>query len=161
LRHFDNYVGAVRAKKTNIETSIKLPDYAVDIISKYKTLKTLLPKFNKSNLNKYIKILLEKAGFSHPVNFTREKRGQNIDLNLKPGRNQNETRFCDLATTHTMRRTAITTMLSLGLPEQLVRRISGHAAGSKEFYRYVKFSQNFQDQETDNAFKKLTSLPAI
>ena len=36
-----------------------------------------------------------------------------------------------------MRRTAITTLLLIGVDEISVRRISGHAPGSKEFYKYV------------------------
>lgn len=35
-----------------------------------------------------------------------------------------------------MRRSAITVMLGLGVPEQVVRKISGHAPGSKEFFKY-------------------------
>jgi len=46
-------------------------------------------------------------------------------------------------------------MLSLGMQEQLVRRISGHAPGSKEFYRYVLWAQSYQDKETDKMFEKL------
>jgi len=45
-------------------------------------------------------------------------------------------------------------MLSLGMPEHLVRQVSGHAPNSKEFYRYVKMSQVFVDQETDKVFNK-------
>ena len=59
-----------------------------------------------------------------------------------------------------MRRTAITTMILLGMPESLVRKISGHAPGSKEFYRYVKYTQNYLDEHTDKVFEKL-SLNAI
>ena len=57
-----------------------------------------------------------------------------------------------------MRRTAITTMLCLGMPEHLVRKISGHAANSKEFFRYVLLSQSFIDQETDLMFEKLARV---
>lgn len=64
-------------------------------------------------------------------------------------------RFCDVATTHTMRRTAITTMLSLGVPEQVVRKISGHSASGKEFYRYVLWAQTYQDGEMESMFAKL------
>jgi len=41
------------------------------------------------------------------------------------------------------------------MPENLVRRISGHASNSKEFYRYVQLSQTFIDQESDRIFEKL------
>ncbi len=64
-------------------------------------------------------------------------------------------RFCDLVTTHTMRRTAITTMLCLGMPEYLVRKISGHSPMSTEFYRYVALAQVYQDKETTSMFDKL------
>ena len=54
-----------------------------------------------------------------------------------------------------MRRTGITTMLNLGMPEHLVRKISGHAANSREFFRYVELSQSFIDDETDKIFDKI------
>jgi hypothetical protein len=41
------------------------------------------------------------------------------------------------------------------MPEQLVRKISGHAPGSKEFYRYVAWSQAYQDQQTQQVFEEL------
>jgi site-specific recombinase XerD len=146
---------AVRSVKTATDTLIKLPAYAMDILSKYKKSKKLLPPFNKTNLNKYIKQLLEQAGFTHAVQKVREKRGQGMELRKLPYSPAKQTRFCDVASTHTMRRTAITTMLSLGMPEQVVRKISGHAAGSKEFYRYVLWAQTYQDQETEKMFEQL------
>lgn len=149
------YYLAVRSKKTTTDTLIRLPDYAIAILGKYKKQKTkLLPHFNKVNLNKYIKVLLEKAGLTQAVDKTRGRRGMAFEVknNGKPGKVH---RFCDIATTHTMRRTAITTMLSLGMPEQVVRKISGHAPGSKEFYRYVLWAQTYQDQETEKMFAKL------
>ncbi len=149
------YYLAVRSQKTTTDTLIRLPDYAVDILAKYKKQKTkLLPHFNKVNLNKYIKELLELAGFIHPVSKTRERRGRTTELR-KATLTGKSYRFCDVASTHTMRRTAITTMLSLGMPEQVVRKISGHAPGSKEFYRYVLWAQTYQDQETEKMFEKL------
>ena len=92
--------------------------------------------------------------FTQPVFVSRNKRGVAIPLKVE-GNGPKPVRFCDVASTHTMRRTAITTMLSLGIPEQLVRKISGHAPNSKEFYRYVLWSQVYQDEETDKMFEKL------
>jgi integrase len=149
------YYLVVRSVKTSTDTLVKLPPYAVDILSRYAKLKkSLLPPFNKVNLNKYIKRLLELAGFTQPVQITRGRRGKTTALK-NPREPQKTFRFCDVATTHTMRRTAITTMLSLGVPEQVVRKISGHAPGSKEFYRYVFWAQTYQDQEVDQMFAKL------
>jgi len=146
---------AVRSVKTTTDTLIKLPDYAIAILSRYNKTKKLLPSFNKTNLNKYIKQLLELAGFTHPVQKQREKRGKGFELKKFSSSSAVPLRFCDVASTHTMRRTAITTMLSLGMPEQAVRKISGHAPGSKEFYRYVLFAQTYQDEETEKMFAKL------
>lgn len=151
----DQHYLAVRSVKTSTDTLVKLPAYAVAILEKYKRRKKLLPHFNKVNLNKYIKRLLEQADFTTPIHKTRERRGENIDQ--KKHHQNNTIRFCDVASTHTMRRTAITVMLSLGMPEQVVRKISGHAPGSKEFYRYVLWAQTYQDQETEKMFAKLES----
>jgi hypothetical protein len=40
------------------------------------------------------------------------------------------------------------------MPEQLVRRISGHSSTSKEFFRYVKYSEELLDLELDKAHAK-------
>ena len=147
---------SVRSIKTDTDTLVKLPPYAIEIINRYSKLRNrLLPVFNKGNLNKYIKELLEQAGFTHPVIVTRGKRGKRYELKKLLDSGDRPLRFCDVATTHTMRRTAITTMLSLGMPELVVRKISGHAPGSKEFYRYVSWAQTYQDQETEKMFEKL------
>jgi hypothetical protein len=60
-----------------------------------------------------------------------------------------------------MRRTAITVMLRLGKSESAVRAISGHAPNSKEFYKYVAYCQNIQNEETDRMFAKLMSQTPI
>lgn len=153
------YYLSVRSKKTDTASLIKLPDYAVAIISKYKKHGSiLLPHFNITNLNEYIKELLQLAGMVQEVSLIRYRRGKAIALKKKDNKIAKAFRFCDVATTHTMRRTAITTMLSLGMPEQLVRRISGHAPNSKEFFRYVSWAQTYQDQETERMFEQLKNL---
>ncbi len=145
---------AVRSIKTATDTMVRLPDYAVGILDRYAKRRTrLLPAFNKVNLNRYIKLLLEQAGFTHEVSYKRERRGRPMAISKK-GKGK-PVRFCDVASTHTMRRTAITTMLCLGMPEQIVRKISGHAPGTKEFYRYVLWAQSYQDGETEKMFEKL------
>ncbi|MGZ5220295.1 MAG: tyrosine-type recombinase/integrase [Chitinophagaceae bacterium] len=157
------YYLAVRAQKTRKDTLIKLPQYCIDIVVKYSNNKKyLLPPFNKSNLNNYIKRLLEKAGMNQEVRIIREKRGMPFELK-NPHLKSKTFRICDVATTHTMRRTAITMMLCLGMPEQLVRMISGHSPGTKEFYRYVLWAQAYQNKELDKVFEKLEicNLPPL
>jgi integrase len=148
---------STRSKKTGAELIMRLPDYAIEILKKYfklKNTKQILPKISNTNLNKNIKKLLEKAGFTNPLKKIREKRGQQKEI-LNDKSSSKAYRMCDLTSTHTMRRTAITTMLSLGVPEQVVRKISGHAPGSKEFYKYVFVSQNYMQLETDKMFEIL------
>lgn len=146
----------VLSKKTQTYTRVKLPEYAVAIAEKYGAqYKTrILPRYNKAYLNRKLKMLMEAAGFTETINRTRQRRGIPVNL-FKDEQSKCRYRFCDAITTHTMRRTAITTLLSLGMNEQAVRKVSGHAANSKEFYRYVSFAQAYMDNEIDMVHEKL------
>ncbi len=146
----------VVSQKTETETQIKLPAYALKILEQNKSSNNfILPRISMVNLNKSIKELIEAAGWTHQLPKIRSKNGKKIEIKSK---NNKPSRFCDQMSSHVMRRTAITTMLILGVPEQVVRKISGHAASSKEFYRYVNFSKAFQDQETDMMFERLIRI---
>jgi hypothetical protein len=46
-------------------------------------------------------------------------------------------------------------MLNLGMPEHIVRKISGHAANSREFYRYVQLAQQVIDAESEKVFEQI------
>ncbi|PBQ30216.1 hypothetical protein CNR22_24305 [Sphingobacteriaceae bacterium] len=146
----------MQSKKTQTYTRVKLPDFSVKIINNYSTCckNKLLPGFTKAYLNKKVKLLSELAGFTEPIIRTRQRRGVPHIIYKDPVKKVS-LRFCDAVTTHTMRRTAITTMISLGMNEQMVRQISGHTSNSKEFYRYVAFAQNYMDSEIDTVHKKL------
>ncbi len=139
--------------KTSTDTRIKLPQYCWDILLKYnKNKKTLLPVLSLNQFNKNLKKMALIANWTHEVGKERSKRGLRKEIKKENGKTY---RFCDLMSSHTMRRTAITTLLILGMPEPLVRKISGHAPNSKEFHKYVKYSESFLDSETDKAFNKL------
>ncbi len=43
----------------------------------------------------------------------------------------------------------------MGVEENIVRSISGHAAGSREFYKYVAIVQSFLTKQVITAFDKL------
>ena len=153
----ESYYLKVTSKKTQTPTRIKLPEYAIEIIRKYyrRRHNNLLPVISNNNLNKNLKLLAETAGWTAQVAKTRGRRGISIPLN-KDSKIYDGFRFCDLITSHTMRRTAITTMLSLGMTEFMVRKISGHAANSKEFFRYVALAQSYIDKETEALFQRLS-----
>lgn len=137
----------VRSQKTAKDTLVKLSEPVLAIIHKYRRNKnTLLPVVSLFRFNENIKRIAELAGWIHPITKTRTKKG------LQKGKNNlstNQVRFCDALSSHTMRRTSITTMLTSGMPEYIVRKISGHTSDSKAFFRYVNLAQSLMDKEID------------
>ena len=95
---------------------------------------------------------MEIAGWTYNCIKIRFRQGKAIDIKNKKGSCY---RFCDHISAHSMRRTAITTLLILGVEENIVRTISGHSAGSKEFYKYVALVQNHLNKQVLNAFERL------
>ncbi|MBI4945932.1 MAG: tyrosine-type recombinase/integrase [Bacteroidetes bacterium] len=142
------------SKKTQTFSRVKLPDYALQIIERYKKYRTLLPPIHLATLDKQIKNVMEQAGWTEPFVRTGTKRGIPLVIHKNP-ETKAHYRFCDMISMHTARRTAITTMLSLGMDEQLVRKVSGHTAGSKEFYKYVSYAQTYMDNAIDLMHQKL------
>jgi integrase len=145
--------------KTAMEVKIPLPPYAVDIIRKYhkKAGKYCLPRLSGTNINLQLKLLMERAGWTYNLPKIRYRQGKPVELKNPAG---NNFRFCDHVTAHTMRRTAITTLLLFGVEENMVRRISGHAAGSKEFYKYVAVVQDYLNEKVKSAHQKLVEMGA-
>ncbi len=150
----------LHTQKTGAEVKVPLPDYAIRIIDKYasRSRTYLLPRISGTNLNIQIKRLIELAGWTDPLPKIRHRRGVPVEIKTKAGKTY---RFCDHITVHSMRRTAITTLLLMGVDETTVRRISGHAPGSREFYRYVALVQDYFDATIKAAHKKLLSDPEM
>lgn len=143
-------------KKTGTEVCIPLPAYAISILGRLKKRGSvyLLPRVAGSNFNMQVKKLIRAAGWDYYWPKYRQRRGEQIEIRTREGEPY---RFYDHITAHTMRRTAITTLLLLGVDENTVRRISGHAPGSKEFYRYVVISQDFLTKKILDAYARLLS----
>lgn len=142
-----------KSKKTKTYSFIKLPNYAIEVFKKYKSNSNnalLFGEKNLSNFNRSLKRIGELAGFTDPVEISREKQGKTKKTN-----NKVKERFCDKMSSHMMRRTAITTLLILGMPEHLVRKISGHSHGSSSFNRYVHYAQAYIDKEIVKVHEKL------
>jgi len=132
---------------------LKLPPIALDIIKKYKCSKNkLLPYPSLNHFNLRLKELGETLGWTYEVGKTRYKNEKSVEVKTKTGKRY---RFCDLLSSHIMRKTAITTLLLNGMPEHLVRQISGHSPNSSEFYRYVNYYQSYIDDHTDLIFEKI------
>jgi len=139
------------SKKTKAEQTVKLPEYAVEIALRYRTPKAryLFPRIALVNFNEHLKQIGEQMGLTQPVNKQCSKHGLVNHEKVKT------VRFCDLMSSHLMRRTAITNMLTLGMPENMVKHISGHAGDSKSFHRYVAYSQTYVNTELDKVYEKM------
>ncbi|RZK09690.1 MAG: hypothetical protein EOO43_21030 [Flavobacterium sp.] len=148
----------VKSVKTKTFSYIKLPAYAVNIYQRYKPdagKATVFGKISLFNFNKTLKQIGELAGFIHTVEVSREKQGKSQKVTTKA---EGQSRFCDKMSSHMMRRTAITTLLVLGMPEHLVRKISGHSHNSGSFNRYVHYAQGYMDGEIAKVHSKLEFL---
>lgn len=140
-----------QSKKTGAMQSVKLPAYAVDIAMKYHSPRNrfLFPRIALFNFNLHIKKIGVAMELTHLVSKSRSKMGL-----IKADR-QAEVPFFQTMSSHLMRRTAITNMLTLGMPENLVKHISGHAGDSKSFHRYVAYSQTYMNGELDKVYEKM------
>lgn len=150
---------SVSTQKTGTEVKIPLPEYAVQIIEKYKRKagKFILPRLSVTNLNIQVKKLVKNAGWDYTLIKSLSRQGKMLELKNEEGKSW---QFYEHITAHTMRRTAITTLLILGVPELVVRKISGHAPGSKEFFRYVAIAEEYLSREVKMAYKKLVEVPS-
>ncbi len=155
----NQYFLVFTSQKTGTLVQLKLPLFAVDIFNKYARYKKpctkLFPSISLGNFNKRIQSIGKIAGWTECIGKIRNKNGKGKEIRTQDDR---LFLFCDQLTSHTMRKTGITVLLMLGMQEYLVRKISGHSAHSKEFFRYVNFAQSFISGELDKAHQKLISL---
>lgn len=154
-----NHFLVFHSVKTTTPVSVKLPGFALAIFNKYAKYKKpgqyLFPRVSKVNFNKGIRKIGERAGWTERIGKYRTKNGSVREIRT---RFNSLYRFCDQLSSHTMRRTGITLLLMLGMHEYLVRKISGHSANSKEFYRYVHVAQSHITEEIDRVHEKLSAL---
>lgn len=150
----------LQTQKTGVKVRIPLPAYAIQIINKYrrKPGNHILPQLSVTNINIQLKELIKKAGWDQPLPRIRHRRGQPVEIKTVAGKTA---KFYQHVTAHTMRRTAITTLLMLGVDEATVRRISGHAPGSRVFYRYVVVVQDYLNSQVKAAHEKLINEPLV
>lgn len=165
LQYRDDTVNLIlHTQKTAAEVRIPLPDYAQAIVTKYKRKagRYVLPRLSCTNLNIGIKNLMQKAGWDYSQPKIRQLRGEAVEIKNKNGLSYS---FYEHITTHSMRRTAITTLLLLGVDENSVRKISGHNAqgykiklqGTEDL---IPVSRNLNSEFSDRllAFRKQADL---
>jgi integrase len=152
----DQWYLKIKSQKTKTYSFIKLPEYAITIFKTYRSRSSkalLFGHLTLFNFNKNLKQIGELAGFTNAIEQTREIQGKAV----KNKTHHRQVRFCDKMSSHMMRRTAITTLLILGMPEHLVRKISGHSSTSASFNRYVHYAQAYIDREIDKVHEKLNT----
>ena len=147
-------------QKTATEIKIPLPQYLLDIVQKYRRRagRYILPRLSSTNINLQVKKLVKAAGWRGSLQKNISRKGRMTEIKTEEGCTWS---FYQHITAHTMRRTAITTLLIMGVPENMVRKISGHAPGSKEFYKYIGIAQDYLNEQVRNAYKKLVEIPSI
>lgn len=123
--------------KNHKPRTIRVPfnDKAKAILAKYADLETrLLPKINQNIYNRQIKKILKLLGIDRMVTVIDNKTREPIQ---KP--------ICDIATSHTARKTFIGNLYKKVKDPNLVASLSGHTDGSRAFARY---------REIDNEMKR-------
>lgn len=114
---------------------VPLNEKAKAILAKYADLETrLLPKINQNIYNRQIKKILKQLGIDRMVTVIDNKTREPIQ---KP--------ICDIATSHTARKTFIGNLYKKVKDPNLVASLSGHTDGSRAFARY---------REIDNEMKR-------
>ena len=114
---------------------VPLNDKAKAILAKYADLETrLFPKINQNIYNRQIKKILKLLGIDRMVTVIDNKTREPIQ---KP--------ICDIATSHTARKTFIGNLYKKVKDPNLVASLSGHTDGSRAFTRY---------REIDNEMKR-------
>lgn len=148
----------VYTQKTNTRIMLPLPPYCIEILQKYrnKSGSYLLPRLSNTNINLHMKEIGRLAGWTWTLPKFRTRGGKLVEIKTPGGQSW---KFYQHLTAHTMRRTAITTLLMLGVDETVVRRMSGHAPGSKEFFKYIAVAQGYMDNQVKTAFKRLAETP--
>lgn len=141
-------------KKTGQFLDIPLPAVALPLLNQWQAPanRFLLPRLSSVNFNRQLKKLFAKAGWYFPFPKYQSKKGQLTELKKEDHRSW---QFNEQITSHTMRRTAITTLLRQGVSENLVRCLSGHSPSSREFHKYVSLSKNWLDHEIREAWGRV------
>lgn len=104
-----------------------------------------LPLLSNQKENDYIKSVVEKAGFTHEVEYTRTK-GVEQKLFVK--------KFYERISTHTARRTFITIMRNKGVPDKTIMSITGHK-DLKTFNMYHQVDNSAKINAVKSVFENL------
>ncbi len=130
--------------KTDEKITVPLVEQAIQVLNKYDDFITPLPVISNQKMNKHLKIIGKLADFDESVSVMLYYDGRKQET-IVP--------FYEILTTHVARKSYITNSLTLGIPERVVREVSGHK-DEKSFKRYVNLAESYKNQVIQDAFSK-------
>jgi len=125
----------LKTQKTRETVMIPLNNKVKNIISKYDG--NFPTSYSNQKMNEYLKDLGVMANINDEIIISKSKCGEKTDEVFKKH---------ELITCHTARRSFVTNAIIMGIPTQLIMKITGHKT-EKSFNAYVRFSNE------DNAIK--------
>ncbi len=145
----------IHASKTRKPIKVPLISYAIEILNKYKKDDKPLPTISMQKQNEYLKELGElvskdNIGIAKVDGFDQITKHV---LHYDGIPQENYFPFYKILTTHVARKSYITNSLILGVPERVVKEVSGHKS-EKDFRRYVKFADIYKDEMIRKSFSK-------
>jgi len=135
-------VWEVNTTKTDQRIVVPVIDHADRILRKYEGQPYPLPVPANQTMNNYLKELGKLAALNKSTQVIRYHDGM---------KKEHYVPFYKVLTTHVARKSFITNSLIHGVPERVVREVSGHK-DEKSFRRYVKLSESYCNQQIRKAF---------
>jgi integrase len=133
-------------QKTQENIMIPLNKYSVGILKKYQdTIYETLPKVSHQKFNEYLKECCKEAGIDSTITITRFS-GSHRKTTSHPK--------YELITSHAARKTFATLSLLMGMPERIVRNITGHKK-EENFKKYVNFTKEYEKQQMNDVWDKI------
>lgn len=133
-------------QKTQENSMIPLNSYSKKILKKYEnTVHEILPKVSHQKFNQYLKECCKEVDIDTPITITRFSGSKRIHK-VYPK--------YDLITSHTARKTFTTLSLIMGVPERVVRNITGHKK-EENFKKYVNFTKEYEKEQMGKVWDKL------
>jgi len=133
--------------KTGDNIKVPIVEYADYILKKYENGTIPLPLISMQKQNDYLKEL----GKLISLETEEQKKLDGFDTKTKVVefhdgvRKESYVPFYDVLTTHVARKTYITNSLMIGVPERVVKEVSGHKS-EKDFRRYVNLASTYKDE---------------
>lgn len=151
LRHTDVQANQIKFYITKgghtVSQTVPLVTQSKEILDRYKGWPTekALPVISNQKMNDALKEVAQLAGFDDLVTIAEKQgNGQIIETSYKK---------YELITCHTSRKSFITVSMMLGMPESVVKSITGHSKNSKAFARYYDIIDSHKHAEMNKVFK--------